>query len=338
MLEEILKDVEAKTAHLSKEKELDLFTPEELVKEWAKAVEGDLDRPLTTCIPSIDKDLRNKLRGTVGAYIGYGGSKKSLLALQACRTNVVTHKNNCTGIYANMEMAVFQMMSRLIDMSFEVEDYNWNVSHHYEKYYADAYRMKNKESMAEIINILSQNFKEMYGRNLYINSQSGMRVEDFDKLLKKAKKSNGVVDMLVIDGLSMMAGSGSETESYTTNSKELKDLAKHHKVYIPLICHLSKGADKHTRDIQKYIRGSEKILDNVDFVIQMSLIIDEFKSDKENIEYENDRGFIKFFNKRGSGNTINVIYNFDCNKLLITESSQDPKSLSDTKEKNSFKF
>ena len=339
MLEGILKDVEARTAHLSKEKELDLFTPEQLVADWAKAVEGDLDRPLTTCIPSIDKDLRSKLRGTVGAYIGYGGSKKSLLALQACRTNVVTHKNNCTGIYANMEMAVFQMMSRLIDMSFEVEDYNWNVSQHYEKYYADAYRLNNKAAMKDITNILSENFKEMYGNNLYINSQSGMRVEDFDKLLKKAKKANGVVDMLVIDGLSMMAGVGGETESYTANSKELKDLAKYHNVYIPLICHLSKGADKHTRDIQKYIRGSEKILDNVDFVIQMSLIIDEFKSSAGNIEYEKDRGFIKFFNKRGSGNTVNAIYNFDSTKLLISESSEDPNTLVEVKtKKTTFDF
>ena len=164
------------------------------------------------------------------------------------------------------------------------------------------------------------------------------RSEDFDKLLKKAKKANGVVDMLVIDGLSMMAGVGGETESYTANSKELKDLAKHHNVYIPLICHLSKGADKHTRDIQKYIRGSEKILDNVDFVIQMSLIIDEFKSSKDNVEYERDRGFIKFFNKRGSGNTVNVIYNFDPTKLLISESGEDPNSLTEPKTKTKFEF
>lgn len=311
-------------------REIELMTPSELVDEWSKAIEGDLDRPLTTCVPQIDKDLRNKLRGTVGAYIGYGGTKKSLLALQACRINVLNHSNNCTGIYSNMEMAIFQFMSRLIDMSFEVEDYNYNSSCYYEQEYKYGYQEKDKEKMELVRKSLRDAFSNLYGKNLYINSKSSMTIEDYDKLIKKAKERNKVVDMLVIDGLSMMAGTGTETESYTTNSKELKDLAKNHNIFIPLICHLSKGAEKHTREVQRYIRGSEKILDNVDFVIQMSLIIDQLRSE-ENIQYLTDKGWIRFYNKRGSGNTLDIVYDFDKQKLNIIPTDEEPTNFEATK-------
>jgi replicative DNA helicase len=316
-------------------REVELFTPEQMVDEWAHAIEGDIDRPLTTCIEKIDKDLRSKLRGTVGAYIGYGGTKKSLLALQACRTNVLLHENKCTGIYSNMEMAIFQFMSRLIDMSFEIKDYNYNSSCHFETIYKDFYKANNKEMLLETRKRLQKLFADKYGNNLYINSQSSMRIEDYYKIVKKAKEKNEHVDMLVIDGLSMMAGMGSEMESYTTNSKELKDLAKLENIYIPLICHLSKGAEKHTRDVQRYIRGSEKILDNVDFVIQMSLLIDENRSG-ESINYLSDKGFIRFYNKRGSGNTIDTIYNFDRHTLHITETSEEPSNYEVKRKKSAF--
>lgn len=316
-------------------RELELKTPEELVQDWTKGIESDIDRPLTTCIEKFDKDLRMKLRGTVGAYIGYGGTKKSLLALQACKVNVQSHMNNCTGIYSNMEMAVFQFMSRLIDMSITIEDYNANSSWYFEKAYQDAFRDKDQAKMKQVRETLGAFFKTNYGNNLYINSQSGMRIEDFHQLVKRAKEKNKKVDMLVIDGLSMMAGTGNETESYTTNSKELKDLAKEHNIYIPLICHLSKGAEKHTREIQRFIRGSEKILDNVDFVIQMSLLLDQNQG-SEIPEYLTDKGYIRFYNKRGSGNTINVIYDFDRTKLEIIETALDPKLYEMDSKKSKF--
>lgn len=304
------------------ESKLELSTPSQLIEGWAKSVEGDLDRPLTTCLKSVDKDLRNKLRGTVAAYIGYGGTKKSLMALQGCRNNVLAYENNCTGIYSNMEMAIYQFMTRLIDMSFTVEDYVYNVSNYYEKIYETAYKSKDKEQMEQIKKALFDAFQRNYGNNLLINSRAGMTVDDFNKLLIKAKEINGTVDMLVIDGLSMMSGAGTETESYSTNSKELKDLAKLHNVYIPLICHVSKGAELHTRDVSKFIRGSEKILDNVDFKLMFSLLIDETRSTAKNIIYRTDKGFIKFHNKRGSGNTLDLIYDFDPATLTIKETRE----------------
>ena len=306
---------------------LKLFTPSEMVKVYTESLRGDIDRPLTTCIPSFDKDMRNKLRGTVGAYIGYGGTKKSLLALQACKVNVQQHFNNCTGVYSNMEMAPSQFMSRLIDMSFTVEDWSDNCSWYFENRYTDFYKKKDEAMMRKVEETLEKYFTNHYGNNLLVNSDSSLSIEDFREIVKDAKEQNGKIDMLVIDGLSMMKGLGTETESYTTNSKELKDLAKEYNIFIPLICHLSKGAEKDTREIQRFIRGSEKILDNVDFVIQMSLIKDE----NRNGQYLTDTGYIRFFNKRGSGNTINVIYKFDKTTLTIEETAEKPEDYDNKK-------
>jgi predicted ATP-dependent serine protease len=310
--------------HEDKERELELLTPSELVATWASSIEGDIERPLTTCIPKFDKVLRNKLRGTVGAYIGKGGTKKSLLALQACKVNVQAHKNNCTGIYSNMEMAIFQFLSRIIDMSLTVQDYSYNTSWYFESEYKKAFLTHDKKEMEKLRRVLSGYLNDLYGNNLYINSQSGMTIDDFHKLVKKAKGKNKVVDMLVIDGLSMMSGKGTETETYTTNSKELKDLAKLHNIYIPLICHVTKAATKHTRDLQEFIRGSEKILDNVDFQIMTSLCIDESRSSGEVTEYLEDKGYVRLYDKRGSGKTVNVIYQFDQTTLEIIETELDP--------------
>lgn len=306
------------------EEEFILRTPAQLVEEWSKSLEGDIERPLTTCIPKIDKLLRNRLRGTVGAYIGYGGTKKSLLATQACKTNVMKYHNNCTGIYSNMEMGTFQFMNRLIDMSLTVEDNLYNTSSYFERRYEELYKSNNKEAIKSFKRQLSDAFFSHYGNNLLVSNQTNMNVDKYHKLLRKVKE-NQVVDMLVIDGLSMMANIGTENETYTTHSKELKDLAKDHNIYIPLICHLSKGADKHTRDTMRYIRGSEKILDNVDMVFMMSLCVDTNMTVGKNIKYLRDKGWISFYDKRGTGETIDIIYNFDSATLSIEETNELPE-------------
>jgi hypothetical protein len=317
------KILETEIPKRKQERELELRTPAELVEEWAKGIEGDLERPLSTCIPKFDKVLRNKLRGTVGAYIGKGGTKKSLLALQACKTNVQSHFNNCTGVYSNMEMATFQFLSRLIDMSFTVDDYVYNSSWYFEQEYSKSFKAKDEAGKKKIREVLAKYFTEHYGDNLFINSQAGMRVEDFDKLVNKAKAKNGKCDMLIVDGLSMMESHGTENETYTANSKELKDLAKLHNIYIPLICHVTKAATKHTRDLQEFIRGSEKILDNVDFSIMTSLCIDVPRSqNSESKEYLEDKGYLRLYDKRGSGKTVDVIYKFDSATLTIEETEE----------------
>ena len=294
---------------------------DELVDDWAEQIALDAQNPMTTGFPSIDKDLKNKYRGKVGAVIGYGGSKKSLFALQSMNS-VVQH--NLRGVISNMEMSNTQLFGRILDQSFDIEQCTINNSEYMEHLFLndnlDIERVKKK-------------LLEIYGNRLLVTQKSRMKVEDYERLIKETTEKYGTVDMLVVDGLSMMYTSGNETDSYTTNSGELKDLAKMYNIYIPLICHLSKGAEKHTREVQRYIRGSEKILDNIDFVVQMSQLQDSLDPSS----YLKNKGYIRFYNKRGSGNTISKIFDFDGSKLWMTETDENPASYELQQEDNKKK-
>ncbi len=311
-IEQIKKDIQAKT--------FEYKFPDQLVDDWKDYI-SDENKGLTTGISSFDQDLRGRLRGKVGAYIGYGGTKKSLLALQSIILSVKQH--GAKGIYSTMEMPSVQLLERIIDMAFDADE---QASYSFEK--------MSKTDKA-IIEHLKVELKKYFKENLAITQNSRMTPETYRRLIEDYTEKHGKPDILIVDGLSMMGGVGSETESYTVNSGELKDLAKEFNIYIVLMCHLSKGAEKHTREVQRFVRGSEKILDNVDFIIQLSLIKDEMRSIDNAIVYRNDLGWVRFYNKRGSGKVIDKVYEFSQKNLRITETQMSPADF-EAKEKQVF--
>lgn len=98
--------------------------------------------------------------------------------------------------------------------------------------------------------------------------------------------------------------------------------AKKWNLFFILICHISKGEDRESKDLSKSVRGSEKIIDNCDFYISMSqhkLIVDGSP------DYNNKWGNFRLVNKRGSGRSLDVFYELNTQNLFFIE-----------KEKNSF--
>ena len=130
-----------------------------------------------------------------------------------------------------------------------------------------------------------------------------MKPSDYKDLIERALEDNHEINTLIVDGLSMMGGMGSEVELYSENTAHLKEIANEYNIFVGLIAHLSKGADIDTRDIRPFIRGSQKILDNCDFAFMFSLIKDVVNDG----EIEKDKGYIRLINKRGTGNVINQI-------------------------------
>ncbi len=173
---------------------------------------------------------------------------------------------------------------------------------------------------------LKDNVSPIVGNGLYISQNSSLTCSDYDNLIGRMINETGYCDMLIVDGLSMMGGSEKEVDRYSNNTKELKELANKWNIYVKLICHVAKGADKHTRDLTDKVRGSEKIFDNCDFMITMSRLIDPVATSPETVEYINNKGYARFYDKRGSGKTINKIFDFDSRKLAITESFENPKN------------
>lgn len=295
-----------------------LKAPYQIVEDWIEEELKSKKSPLTTGIPDFDKDLKN-LKGKLGVFAGYGGSKKSLCALNmSCHNSL--RENGGKSIYSTMEMSATNLLDRMIDFQFgKVTD--GIISNRA----TDHWRNKLDESNKALIQkALTDSLKDYYSDSILISQEPRMSTDGYRRMIDKALEKNHEIDSLIVDGLSMMAGFGNEVEIYSENSRVLKELANEYNIAIPLICHLSKGADIDTRDVRPFIRGSQKILDNCDYVLMFSLI-----KDFNNVgEIEKDKGYIRMINKRGSGNVINHIYTFDEDRLLIEPSMLDPLNYS----------
>jgi len=143
---------------------------------------------------------------------------------------------------------------------------------------------------------------------------------EYYKLINTAEGQYGPVDILIVDGLSMMGGKGTEMELVNRHTKELKQLAIDKNVLVVLIVHVTKEGDKTTRDLSKLARGSEKIIDNCDFYVSMSLFKRPSYDDEET--FEDQYGNIRLVNKRGSGNIIDQVYYFNTQRLLFESSDK----------------
>ena len=85
------------------------------VPDWEQSLREKRD--LTTIFPSIDKDIKS-FRGKLAAFVGYGGTKKSLCALNILLLNAY-HKRR--GIYSTMETPTRELISRIVDYSIDAE-------------------------------------------------------------------------------------------------------------------------------------------------------------------------------------------------------------------------
>ena len=296
---------------IKKAKENNFKTPKQLARLWAERIKKGIDRPLSTGFRAFDEDLDHVLRGELCAVIGYGGTKKSLWSLN--QSNINASRFQARTLYSSMEMSPTKLLDRVIDFAFMEANPTAEISAH--KVMKENIKLGNIETVIEDLELLLDKY---YGNNLIIDWQPSMTADDYEKKIDQIEDLYGPVDCLVVDGLGMMSDHEGETKSVNEHTKKLKHLANEKDIFIPIIVHCSKGGERTTRDVSKYARGSEKIKDNVDFYMMFSQIEDP------NGDINKDVGWIQFVNKRGSGNTIDQIYEFNKNKLFLEDSDLDP--------------
>ena len=255
--------------------------------------------PMTCILPQIDADQEGNLKGKLCVLIGTGGTRKSFFAKQVIATNILGYGSRF--VYYSMEMGKPEVVSRFLDMVIAPENGESASS-----YLKRAVR-EDKAGVTEYLQSCSQLLTD----NLVLSNTSGATVPDCEKLLLDTMAAYGPVDGLCIDGLSAMGGGGDETQRFNQITLDLKELAKKYNLFILLICHTTKAAKGYTRDSREFVRGSEKILDNADFSICFSNIIDVRDSTPDNIIYAKHLGHIKYYNKRGSGMMLNQLMEFD---------------------------
>lgn len=268
-------------------------------REWYQSILPENNK-LSLKFEKWDDEFKGKLRSKMVPILGYGGTKKSLLALNIAFENISRNLGNC--IYSTMEMGATEIINRLIDI---VTTPNDGFNAHYELEYHN-----NKTKRINAGKFFDTSIAPIFKDKFFLTENTSMDVEKYDRLIDQKKQEGKKIDILVVDGLSGMGGSGSETELYSRHSKELKDLSNKWKMMTILICHVSKGGKKTDRDLSRLIRSSEKIIDNSDFYITASLF------DNGDGEYNKNHGALRLINKRGSGNTLDVVYEF--NKLRLT--------------------
>jgi len=315
-----LQDIKKKVQLI--DKKIAIKTPSEIVPDW---IENELKvraNPMVTGFQVFDEDLRNNLRGKLGIFAGYGGSKKSLYALNLSCHNAFMQSGKA--VYSTMEMSATNLLDRMIDFQYGVQN-NQRAT----EYFRNSLDESNKELIKKT---LQDGLTDYYGDRLLISQKSRMRPDDYRKLLDAAIEEHGEINTLIVDGLSMMGGDGSEVEVYSDNTAALKEIANEYNIFVGLIAHLSKGLELDTRDVRTHIRGSQKIMDNCDFIMMFSLIKE---LEDEGFEVRKDLGFIRLYNKRGTGNTIDCIYNFNVDRLLLEATDKDPRNYPEQTQKKS---
>ena len=274
------------------------------VDEWEEGIREEKNR-ISLKFPLFDHEMKGKLRGKLCVILHYGGTKKSLLAQNIVHSN---KDNGVRSIYSSMEMGVAELINRFVDI--EVAHDKGNASYHLE--------LEHRNNAKVVREIYTDIVGPAYGDLLQISQNSGLTCDEYRVMVDKVTDTAGQVDILVVDGLSMMGGKGTELELANMHTRGLKELAKDRNIFVICIVHASRGGDKHTRDVSKHARGSEKIIDNCDFYICPSLI-------EDGEGYRKDCGYLRLVNKRGTGNQVDLIYSFDPYRLLMTQTTHDPR-------------
>lgn len=297
-----------------------LETPSDLVPQYTEDKLYAKENPLLFGIPKIDEVLDGDLRGKVIAVLGLAGAKKSLIAAQCC--NVNASKYQARAVASNMEMDNTNFLGRLIDYALDpyenkAGDYKESAS----RYHKRTLTRPNQQAQNDF---LIEKLDKFYGNNLVVNGTCGMTINDYRQLLDACLEKYGKVDILMVDGMSATGEDGSETDRYSKVSMGLKSIAKEYKILITVICHLSKTSggqaiSEYTRDSRAWVRGSQKIIDDLDICICMSQIKDDVTE-----EPRHDKGYIFMHDKRGTGKRVKVVYDFLHLNLLLVESPDDP--------------
>jgi len=309
-----------------------LETPSDLVDQYTEDKLYAKENPLLFGLPKIDQPLDGDLRGKVIAILGLAGSKKSLMAAQCCNINASVHQ--ARGVASNMEMDNTNFLGRLIDYALEpYQSMDATVKESASRYHKRTLTRGNQEAQNKF---LKEKLSQFYGDNLVVNGTCGMTIADYRVLLDACIEQYGSVDILMVDGMSATGEDGSETERYSKVSMGLKSLAKEYKILITVICHLSKTAGgqaitEYTRDSRQWVRGSQKIIDDLDICICMSQIEDLGTGDPRK-----DKGYVFMHDKRGTGEIVRVIYDFFPLNLQLSESTDEP-SMYDEEEKPNYK-
>jgi len=250
-------------------------------------------------VQEINNDLGGGLKlGDSYSYIGRGGTMKSYMLQENIIDNVMKKK---VSIYANMEMSETTWFDRV-----------WKAIFH--------------KSMTEMIadgELTDDNITEMCKQvevqiedNLQMYPGSNLDPSEITNLIREAEKElKKQVCLFGVDSISMMKTHGDNIGFNSGKmSKELKEVAKETNTTIISINHARTDCPTFERNVSDYVLGGQAFINNCDAYFSFSSVADKELSDvtKQIPDYVLMPGikYVRFVNKRGTGNTIDKIIQF----------------------------
>jgi replicative DNA helicase len=227
------------------------------------------------------------------------------------------------GVYNNQEMSKSQFLKRQMNMLPS----GMRTKQLWEEL-KDKFNVEYGNDRAEATKGLNALLRDPLAKRIIVDYKLAANADYYKRILEQITKKEGKVDMLIVDGLSMMEDSGKEKESAEKHTKELKYLANEYNIPVMALVHVTKDIPKHYRDLTPYMRGSGKISDNADIFISCSLCVNEYDSTEDDVVYHEDIGYLRLFDKRETGLTINQVYQFDKATLRMEKhQTETPKSV-----------
>ena len=267
---------------------------------------------VSTLVDEFDVDLGGGgVVGNMYSVIGKGGTMKSVwLQNMAIRAAI---DKDIAGIYFNQEMSENVFFDRTCRMVSDI-------------FFADM--VKDGTMSEDMIHQIVDDINRITKKNIILVNQNNLSPQDIDDIFKRKEDELGKPLFYgMVDSASGMKQIKDEVTSAVLNSKELKEVAKHRNKAIFLINHCNAQAPDAARDVSQWIRGGTKTVDNGDGYFSLSKCINTQESSMQfkDIKFIPGVVYVRFVNKRESGNTIDKIIQVG-NNLRAEVLADDPKS------------
>lgn len=243
-------------------------------------------------IDFIDELERNDYSGRVINIIAKAGVGKSMLLQHIARHGA---QHNARTVYSAMEDTRLRQFERMLASETNPKELRRKL---------ETKTLVEQQQFAER---LSRVLEKKYGTNIIIDEVPNMSKEDYIELMDGVINEHGHVNFLGIDGLSMMRDYGGEHESANRNSRDSKEIAKLYNTGVLLLTHVPRDVRLTQRNLARNARASDKIMDNGDAFISLSLIKDIEKSVPGDVHYYEDLVWMHYWGKRtGAGEAEKV--------------------------------
>lgn len=252
-------------------------------------------------IPDISADLGGGwMLGNSYALIGKGGTLKSFLLQEELLQKAIDEQKYT--LFMNLEMSDVTLYDRV-----------WRAMFHKSMTEMIACGELTESNLVEI----TEKVKNIVGQYLHVFSGIDIEPDDVESIIKS--KEDEIKQKISLVGIDSVGGmklyNDNEAMTALKLSKGTKEAAKNTNTAIITINHARNDCPATTRDCSAFVRGGSKYIDNCDAYISLSSVVNTEESNLEknppDIIYQKGIKYLRFVNKRGSGNTINKIIKVD---------------------------